>query len=232
MKVKLFLDTADMKQMKEFYESGKIQGITTNPSLIRQAGVQNYSEYVKTVSQAFPAMPLSLEVFADELDEMYEQAIKLAQLGKNIYVKIPITNTKGISTAPIVEKLSKEGVLLNITAIFTLEQAKQIISVLSPDVPAIISVFSGRIANAGVDPINICQSIVESAKHLPKCEVLWASSREALNAVHAEQSGCHIITMTPDLLKVVYGFGRDLVEFSLDTVRMFYNDAKMAGYEL
>jgi len=232
MKIKLFLDTADTKQMQSFYEGDKVQGFTTNPSLMRQAGIENYMEYAKDISQRFSKLPISLEVFADELDEMYEQAVKLAALGKNIYVKIPVTNTKGVSTAPIIKKLSAQQIPLNITAVFTMEQVQQITPALQADVPAIISIFSGRIANAGVDPMPICAETVAAVKHLPKCEVLWASSREAYNVVQAEDSGCHIITLTPDLLKTLSNFGKDLTDYSLDTVKMFFNDAQTAGYQL
>jgi len=232
MKIKLFLDTADINQMRSFYHSGKAQGFTTNPSLMRQAGVENYLAYAKEVASLFPDFPLSLEVFADDMDGMYQQALKLAALGKNIYVKIPITNTQKISTYSVIEALAQKNIPLNITAIFTVAQVEHVVSALRKEVPAIISIFSGRIANAGVDPVPICAEAVTIAKHLPLAETLWASSREAFNVIQAEEAGCHIITMTPDLLKATENFGKDLTEYSLETVKMFFNDATKAGYVL
>lgn len=231
-KIKLFADGAKLSEMVEAYESGDIQGFTTNPTLMRGAGVSDYVAFAKEVLTKITDLPISFEVFSDELPEMERQAKEIATWGDNVYVKIPVTNTKGVSTAPIISSLSAAGVKLNVTAVFTSEQVKWITEALSADTPSVISIFAGRIANTGRDPMPYMKEAVQIASVKPKIEVLWASPREALNIVQAEECGCHIITATPSILAQRKNFGKDLAQFSLETVQMFYNDASSAGYDL
>jgi transaldolase len=233
MKVKIFADGANLSDMLAHYGNGSlVSGFTTNPTLMRKAGIADYQAFAKEVLSRIRDLPVSFEVFSDDLPEMERQARKIAAWGPNVYVKIPVTNTKGFSTAPVVKSLSCSGVQVNVTAVFTIPQVKEIAGSLAADVPSIISIFAGRIANAGVDPLPIMKKAVELAKPLPKCEILWASPREALNVIQAEECGCHIITMTPDLLSAMKTFGKDLHEYSLETVQMFYRDAQSARYTL
>lgn len=233
MKIKIFSDGANFQEMLTCYRNDKhISGFTTNPTLMRKAGIANYESFAREVLATITDLPISFEVFSDELPEMERQAKKIATWGKNVYVKIPVTNTKKVSTAPILKNLSESGVKLNVTAVFTVNQVRQVVDSLFPGTPSIISIFGGRIANAGIDPMPIMKEAVAIAKHLPQCEILWASPREAFNIVQAEQCGCHIITVTPDILKTMKSFGKDLEQFSLETVQMFYNDAGAAGYKL
>jgi transaldolase len=199
---------------------------------MRQAGVSNYKSFALEVLQTVPDRPVSFEVFADDIPGMEAQAFELASWGKNVIVKIPITNTKGETTANLVKHLSTKGVVCNITAIFTLSQVQGIIDVLNPDSPAILSIFAGRIADTGMDPVPLMREAVRIASVKPKAEILWASPRELLNIFQADEVGCHIITVTHDVLKKLYGIGKDLTTFSLETVSMFYNDAKTAGYTI
>ncbi len=233
MAIKIFADGANLEDMiKHFNDNPDITGFTTNPSLMRKAGVTDYEAFAKDVLKQVTEAPISFEVFSDDLDEMERQAEKIATWGKNVYVKIPITNTKGESTARIVKSLSDKGVQLNITALFTLIQVEEIVQNLNPSTPSVISVFAGRIANTGVDPMPIMKESVQLASKLEFCEILWASTREALNIKQAEACGCQIITVPFDILKTIKHFGRDLTEYSLETVKMFYNDASEAGYKL
>ncbi|WP_447974978.1 transaldolase [Nitrospira sp. Kam-Ns4a] len=233
MKIKIFADGANLADMLAWYGNGSlVQGFTTNPTLMKKAGITDYEAFAKEVLARIPDLPISFEVFADELPEMERQARKIASWGPNVYVKIPVTTTAGVSTAPVVRSLSAAGVQVNVTAVFTVPQVKQVLDSLSREAASIISIFAGRIANAGVDPMPIVKKAVELAKPLPKCEILWASPREALNVIQAEECGCHIITMTPDLLAAMKTFGKDLEEYSLETVQMFYRDAQSAGYRL
>jgi len=209
-----------------------IQGLTTNPTLMAQAGVSNYESFAKEVLTFIKDKPISFEVFSDDFDDMERQANKIAGWGDNIYVKIPITNTKGDSSAALVKRLSANGVKLNITALLTLEQVNTVHDILSPDIPAIVSVFAGRIADTGRDPIPMMVSAREILADQPKTELLWASPREVLNIIQADQSGCHIITATSGILNKLSKLDYDLEKFSLDTVRMFYNDAQKAKYTL
>lgn len=230
--IKLFADGANLDDMLAARASGKVSGFTTNPTLMRKAGVKDYAAFAREVLAKIEDAPISFEVFSDDLPEMERQAREIATWGDNVYVKIPVTNTKGTFTGPIISSLSRDGVKLNVTAIFTLEQVHEVVQALDPATPSVISVFAGRIANAGLDPMPIMRSSVAIAAKLPKAEVLWASPREALNVLQAQECGCHIITMTPDLIKATSTFGKDLAEFSLETVQMFYDDAKAAGYSL
>jgi transaldolase len=233
MKIKIFADGAVLADMVALYRSGSgVSGFTTNPTLMKKAGVRDYEHFAKDVLAEITGLPISFEVFSDELAEMERQARKIASWGDNVFVKIPVTNTKGVSTAPILQRLSAAGVRLNVTAVFTPVQVEHLVQHLSPTAPCIISIFAGRIANAGVDPMPIMKRAVEIAKVLPTCEILWASPREALNVIQAEECGCHIITMTPDILAGLKTFGKDLTQYSLETVRMFFQDAQSAGFTL
>jgi len=232
LKIKLFADGADLKGMLEMYPLDYIKGFTTNPTLMRKAGIQDYKEFALKVIAAIPDRPLSFEVFADDFPTMETQAHEIARWSKNVNVKIPIMNTKGESSAPLVGRLSKAGIICNVTAMFTLEQTREICDVLDPNTPAILSIFAGRIADTGVDPVPLMREAVNIAKSRPKAEVLWASPREFLNIVQADECGCHIITATNDILKKLGGLGKDLTEFSRETVSMFYKDAQAAGYSI
>lgn len=233
MSIKIFFDGASIQDMFFRYQHDKrICGFTTNPTLMRQSGVIHYEKFAKEVLETISDKPISFEVFSDKLDEMEEQAKKIAKWGNNVYVKIPITNTKGISTAPIIKSLSSFGVKLNITAVFTMDQVKEITQNMDNRTPIIISIFAGRIANAGVDPAPIVAEAVRHVSNRLHCEILWASTREAYNIVQAEKTGCHIITLTHSLLDAANSFGKSLKDFSLETVNMFYQDAISAGYEL
>jgi transaldolase len=232
LKIKLFADGADIEDMRRLASLSYIQGLTTNPTLMAQAGVSNYENFAKEVLTFIKDKPISFEVFSDDFDDMERQANKIAGWGENIYVKIPITNTKGDSSATLVKRLSANGVKLNITALLTLEQVSTIHDVLSPDTPAIVSVFAGRVADTGHDPIPMMVAAKEILADQPKTELLWASPREVLNIIQADQSGCHIITATSGILNKLSKLDYNLEKFSLDTVRMFYNDAQKAKYTL
>lgn len=232
LKVKLFADGADLDSMLELYKNPNIKGFTTNPTLMRKVGIRDYEVFARQVLKEIPDRPVSFEVFADEHSEMLSQARKIASWGSNVNVKIPVTNTQGKFSGPIIRELAKEGVQLNITAVFTTEQVKEIAQNLSAETPAIVSVFAGRIADSGLDPIPIMKDCVNILKDLPKAELLWASPREFLNIIQADGVGCHIITATPDVLAKLDLLGKDLNEFSLETVQMFYKDAQAAGYKI
>lgn len=231
-KIKLYADGADLNGMIEEYKKGITSGFTTNPTLMKKAGVKSYEEFAKMALKAIPDLPISFEVFSDDLPGMEREAQKIASWGDNVYIKIPVTNTKGESTAPLVKKLSEDGLKLNVTAILDLEQVKTVANALSPNTPSIVSVFAGRIADTGRDPIPIMKDAVDVLKSNPKAELLWASTRELLNLIQAESCGCHIITITNDILKKVPQVGKDLNQLSLETVQMFYNDAQSAGYKI
>lgn len=231
-KIKLYADGADLKDMIGAYNEGIVSGFTTNPTLMKKAGVKNYEEFAKSTLKAIQDLPISFEVFSDDLASMEREARKIASWGENAYIKIPVTNTKGESTAILVRKLSQDGLKLNVTAILTIDQVKQVSQALSPATPSIVSVFAGRIADTGRDPMPIMKEAAGILKSNTKSELLWASTRELLNLVQAESCGCHIITITNDILKKVPMLGKDLTELSLDTVKMFYNDAQGAGYKI
>ncbi len=230
--IKLYADGADINDMLEAKASGKVSGFTTNPTLMKKAGITDYASFAKDVLNKITDAPISFEVFSDDLPEMERQARLIDSWGDNVYVKIPVTNTKGEFTGPILKSLSADGVKLNVTAIFTLEQVNDVLQSLSPETPSVISIFAGRIANAGIDPMPVMKAAVAMAARYPAAEVLWASPREALNIIQAQETGCHIITITPDLIKATGTFGKDLAEYSLETVQMFYDDATAAGYTL
>lgn len=231
-RIKIFADGADLEDMVRAYRSGTVQGFTTNPTLMRKAGISDYESFACKVLGEIPDLPISFEVFSDDLDEMVRQALKIADWGPNVYVKIPVTNTRGESTASVVSKLSRQQVKLNVTAILTLDQVRDVVSSLDAGTPAIVSVFAGRIADTGVDPLPIMREALGLLRGRPLAQLLWASPREVLNLVQAESIGCHIITMTQDLLKKVPLIGTGLSDMSLDTVKMFHRDAEAAGYHL
>jgi transaldolase len=232
MKLSIYADGADLESIKQSKKNPLIKGFTTNPTLMRQAGVTDYEAFAKEALKIVDGAPLSLEVFSDDLAEMEVQARLIASWGKNVNVKIPITNTKGESTAKLVKALSDDGIICNITALFTLAQVRTIVDALNPNCEAIISVFAGRVADTGIDPMPLMREAVAIARAKPKAKLLWASPREALNIVQAEQTGCHIITVTADLIKKIASFNKDQDQFSLETVKMFYNDAKSSGFTL
>lgn len=232
LKIKLFADGANLSSMMALYKDPKIKGFTTNPTLMKKAGITNYESFAKEVLTAIPDCPVSFEVFADDLTEMCAQAKVISSWGSNVNVKIPVTNTKGDFTGPIIRELAADGVKLNITAIMEIDQVKKVVRNLSPETAAIISVFAGRIADTGLDPMPVMSDCVELMSHLPKTELLWASPRELLNIIQADKVGCHIITATPDLLDKLKLLEKNLKEFSLETVQMFYDDAQAAGYNI
>ena len=231
--VKIFADGADKKGMLELNANPLIQGLTTNPTLMRKAGLTDFEAFARDILQTITVKPLSLEVFSDEFAEMKRQALKINGWGKNVYVKIPITNTRGESSLPLVAELAREGVKLNVTAMLTLAQVEGVSAALNPKVPAVVSVFAGRIADTGVDPVAIMSQSKTVLKDLPHAELLWASVREVLNIFQANDCGCRIVTVPHDILgKAIKMTGMDLDGLSLDTVKMFAADAKAAGFSL
>jgi transaldolase len=232
LKIKLFADGADLAGIKEMYENPFIKGFTTNPTLMRKAGILDYKGFANQVLQAIPDRPISFEVFADDFDEMEKQALEIASWGKNVSVKIPVTNTKKEFAGNLIERLSNKGVSLNVTALTTLEQVRNVTAKLALNVPAIISVFAGRIADTGRDPLPLMAEAVNIMRDKPKAELIWASPRELLNIFQAESVGCHIITATNDILKKLALVDKDLDQYSLETVQMFYKDAQVAGYKI
>jgi transaldolase len=232
LKVKLFADGADKASMLEMYANPRIQGLTTNPTLMKKAGITNYPAFCKEILTYIKDKSLSFEVFSDEFEEMERQALEIASWGRNVYVKIPISNTQGKSSVPLVERLAAKSVKLNVTAMMTLAQVRDVVQVLNPEVPAYVSVFAGRIADTGRAALPIMAAAVELLKIAPSAELIWASPRELYNIIEADLAGCHIITATPDVLKKLSLVGYDLDAYSLDTVKMFHNDAVAAGFKL
>lgn len=235
MNIKIYSDGADFSSMLEMAKNPLIKGLTTNPSLMKKAGVVNYPAFAKEVLSHIKDKPISFEVFADDLPTMHKQAMEIASWGDNVYVKIPITNTEGVSTAPLIKELAQSQVKLNVTAILTLEQVVETCQALKGGAPSIVSVFAGRIADTGRDPIPMMQASLEICRMTDKnkkVELLWASSREPLNVVQADLIGCDIITVTKDIIAKLPMFGKDLSLLSLDTVRTFKKDADAAGFSL
>ena len=233
LKIKIYADGADKTGITNLYKNPLIHGITTNPSLMRKAGIENYQEFALEILRTVKTKPISYEVFSDDFSEMRLQAFKMKEWQENVYVKIPITNTKGESSLGLISELAKVGVKLNVTAILTLEQVRDVAQSLQPNVPAVVSVFAGRIADTGRDPIPLMKESLALLKHLPKTELLWASVREVINIFQADACGCHIVTVPHDILeKAIKLCGKDLNELSLDTVKMFYEDAKKANFTL
>ncbi len=232
MKIKLFQDGADLAAMVKAAKTGDVDGFTTNPTLMRRAGISDYKSFALEVIKAIPTLPLSFEVFSDDFETMEREAREIASWGGDTYVKIPICNTKGESAGPLIKKLSREGFSLNVTAILTLEQVDIVSRAAAPEARTIVSVFAGRIADTGIDPVPMMAKCVDMLRPNPNAELLWASPRELLNLFQAEECGCHIITATPDILAKRALVGKDLTEYSLDTVKMFYNDARAAGFKI
>jgi transaldolase len=229
---KIFADGADLDGILRLAEDPMIKGFTTNPTLMWKAGLTDYADFAQRLLEQIRDKPISFEVFADDEAEMRRQAKQLASWGPNVYVKIPVTTTSGESMAPLVRELSEDGVQVNVTALFTTAQVELITSAVADGAPSCISVFAGRIADAGVDPLPIMQRSVDIMSSVPHAELIWASPREVLNLVQADQVGCHIITMTHDLISKVKNLGKDLDQFSLETVQMFHRDAAAAGFTL
>jgi len=232
LKIKLYSDGADLDGILAMYKIPYIKGFTTNPTLMRKAGITDYEAFGRKLLAAVPDRPISLEVFADDLVNMEIQGRKIASWGPNVNVKIPVTNTKGEFTGPLLKTLSSEGVVLNITALMTVKQVEEVAESLHPDTPAIISVFAGRVADTGIDPVPLMKDCLVALKGRPKAELLWASPRELLNVFQADEIGVPIITATPDILGKLKLVGKDLTEYSLDTVKMFFTDATAAGFSI
>lgn len=232
LRIKIFADGADKNGMLEMYRNPLVKGFTTNPTLMRKAGIQDYKAFALDILRAIPDRPISFEVFSDEFDEMGRQAREIATWGRNVYVKIPITNTRAESAAPLIKGLVQAGIKLNVTAIMPLEQVRAVAPILGGGPPSVVSVFAGRIADTGRDPEPLMREAADILRPYPHVELLWASPRELLNIFQAEAAGCRIITATNDLIGKLSLVGKDLAEYSLDTVKMFRSDALKAGYDL
>lgn len=232
LSVEIFADGANLGDMLELAKLDHIRGLTTNPTLMRAAGVENYSDFAKSLLSEITEKPISFEVFSDDLDEMVLQGETISSWGENVFVKIPVTNTKGESTSAVVQKLTDQGVKVNVTAVMTLNQTREIVSSLNYDVPSNISIFAGRIADTGQDPIKIIKESLEITSHNKNVKLIWASPRELLNIFQADLVGCQIITATKDILRKLSLVGYDLELYSLDTVKMFYDDALRANFKI
>lgn len=232
LNIKIFADGADKKGMLEMYNQSYVKGLTTNPTLMKKAGITNYRAFCQDILSHIKDKPISFEVFSDDFDEMERQALEIASWGQNVYVKIPVTNTKQEPSYTLIKKLSSQDIKLNVTAIMTISQIRDVALSLNPFTPSYVSVFAGRIADTGINPLPIMAAAVEMLKIAPAAELIWASPRELLNILEADKIGCQIITVTTDILKKLPLLGYDLDAFSLDTVKMFYKDALEAGYKL
>jgi transaldolase len=232
LSVQIFADGADKDQMLQLYRHPLIKGFTTNPTLMRKAGVRDYEAFARDILKAIPDRPISFEVFSDDFEEMEAQAHIISGWGHNVFVKIPVANTRGQSSLSLVHRLAADGIKINVTALMTLEQVRDVATVLQDGPSACISVFAGRVADTGRDPVPLMAAAVELASLADNIQLIWASPRELLNLFQADQIGCHIITVTEDILKKLSLIGKDLNEYSLDTVKMFRNDAVTAGFQL
>jgi transaldolase len=232
LRVKIFADGADKAGILQSYSNPLVKGFTTNPTLMKKAGISNYESFARDIILHLPDRPISLEVFSDDFDEMFEQAEKINSWGKNVFVKIPVSNTLGQSSVPLLRRLAKTDIKLNVTAIFTLDQVISVSEALANAAPSNISVFAGRIADTGVDPLEIMKSALDIIRPHKQQELIWASPRELYNVVQAHEIGCHIITVTNDILSKLHIIGKDLNDYSLDTVKMFRNDALAAGFSI
>jgi transaldolase len=231
--IKIFADGADRSGIIDLYTNPLIKGLTTNPTLMRGAGVTDYETFARDVLETVTAKPISFEVFSDEFGEMRRQALRISAWQDNVYVKIPVTNTRGESAVPVIRELVGEGVKVNVTAILTTAQVEAVAQALDPDLPSVVSVFAGRIGDTGLDPVPIMTAALDILRQRPRAELLWGSCREVLNIRHADECGAHIITVTHDILrKAIRLWGSELDAISLDTVRMFHRDAQAAGYDL
>jgi transaldolase len=232
LKVRIFADGADKAGMLDMYKNPWVKGFTTNPSLMRKAGVTDYESAARDIVRAIPDRSISFEVFADDFSEMERQARRITTWGKHVSVKIPITNTRRESALPLVHRLSQEGIALNVTAIFTLEQVQGVVDAAKGGAPCFVSVFAGRIADTGVDPVPVMAESVKRLRSAPNTELIWASPRELLNIFQADEIGCQVITVTNEIIKKLPLVGKDMNEYSLETVKTFYEDGKAAGYKL
>jgi len=232
LSIKIFADGADKTGILEMATKPYIKGFTTNPTLMHKAGLTDYRAFAKDILLDITDRPISFEVFSDEFAEMERQALEIAGWGNNVYVKIPVTNTRREPAYSLVERLSKAGVKLNVTALMSLSQVRDVVAALDPKTPACVSVFAGRVADTGRDPVPMMAAAMELLALRPQSELIWASPRELLNIFQADEIGCHIITVTNDILKKLSLVGKDLDDYSLDTVKMFYEDARAAGYEI
>ncbi len=233
LKIQIYADGADKAGILDLYAKPYIKGLTTNPTLMNKAGIKDYEAFSKDILQTVTAKPISLEVFTDDLVDMKRQALKISSWGKNVYTKIPITNSVGVSCIPLIKELSAAGVKLNVTALLTLAQVRDVAAALNPAVPSVVSVFAGRIADTGVDPVPLMRACGALLEGQPKAELLWASVREVLNIIQADECGCKIVTVPHDILgKAAKMLGTDLTALSLDTVKMFAKDAATAGFKL
>jgi transaldolase len=230
--IDIYADGADVDDMLAALKQPHIKGFTTNPTLMRKAGVTDYVAFAANVLAHITDLPISFEVFSDDFDEMESQARLIHSWGPNVYVKVPVTDTSGRFAGRVIERLAADGVKLNVTALLTEQQVRDVAAALNPAVPAVVSVFAGRIADAGVDPVPIMESALRILEPLPLAKLLWASPRELLNLVQADRIGCHVITVTPDILKKLPTLGKDLTQFSVETVQMFHDDARKAGFSL
>ena len=231
-KTQIFADGADIQSIKKLLKNKKIKGFTTNPSLMRKSGIKNYEKFSKQIAKLVYPKSISLEVFSDDIEEMYDQAKVISSWGKNVFVKIPVINTHGTSTSKIIKKLSNENIKLNITAVFTENQINVVTNSINPKSKVILSVFAGRIADSGRNPLKQIKYAIKKTKNNKNHQVLWASTREAYNIIEANKVGCDIITVSPDILKKMKNFNKSLLDFSKDTVKMFYDDAKSSGYKI
>ena len=232
LKIKIFADGADLESIKNLCKNSLIKGFTTNPSLMKKMGITDYKKFALNVLEIAKDKPVSFEIFADDLEEMEHQANEIATWGNNVNVKIPVTNTQGKSTVDLIAKLSNKKIICNVTAILTLDQLRNIVDALNPDTYAILSIFAGRIADSGINPTILMKEAVKIAEKKPKSEILWASTRQVYNIFDAEEAGCQIITVPHEIINKFKGIGKNLDQLSLETVKMFYEDAKKAGYKI
>lgn len=230
--IDIYSDGADLEQMKQAHATGHVDGFTTNPSLMKEAGIDDYNAFAKRAIEAFPELPISFEVFADDFDTMRKEAEKIATFGDNVFVKIPVMNTLGESAIPLIKDLSEQGIKLNVTAIFTLEQVEEVVDALKEGVDSIVSVFAGRIADTGRDPMDIMKKSAELCHAKDGVKLLWASTRELINLYQAQESGSDIITVPPSIIKKMNNIGKDLLEYSQDTVKGFNSDIKELSYTI
>jgi len=232
LRIKIFADGADLKSIEELNKNPLVKGFTTNPTLMRKSNVKDYRAFAIDVIKIVKSRPVSFEVFSDEFEIMEKQALQIASWGANVYVKIPITDTRGDDAGPLVRRLTKAGVKVNVTALTTTKQVEHVVNYLAEDAPSCVSIFAGRIADTGRDPVPIMAEAVKMLRKKPLAELIWASPRELLNIFQAESAGCHIITVTNDLLAKIPIIGKDLNEYSMETVQMFYHDAVQAGFNI
>jgi transaldolase len=232
LNVQIFADSADRASLLALHARPYISGLTTNPTLMRRAGVADYRAFAREILGVITAKPVCFEVLADDFEEMERQALEISSWADNVYVKVPVTNTRGVSAAALIARLAGRGVRLNVTALMTLGQLREVLSALNPATPSYVSIFAGRIADTGIDPLPVMARAVEMLRVNPRARLVWASSREPLNIFQANAIGCHVITVTTDILAKLPLIGHDLSEYSLETVRMFYDDARSAGYSL